>query len=257
MPILVDRKSRVLIQGAEKDIVSLMHQLCAYGTNVVAYVDAGRRGSPLLHLPCFESVAKARKHSSANVSLVFSSVERAADAILEAEDAGIPLIICYTAALPLQDMVEVQRVIRRNKRSVLIGPGSYGIITPGQSKVGYMPGYMYTAGSVGIVSRFGSLMDEVASRLSFVGQSTCVHVGEYPFFCSSIEDVIALFEKDEQTESILVIGEGTDFLALRKGKKNIFGLSIGVEKNDPPTARGGSAAFQIPVYDAIAALPIF
>lgn len=227
MPILVDRKSRVLIHGAEKDIETLMHQLRAYGTNVVACVDS--KGKPLLNLPCFESAEKAKRHSSANVSFIFSSPEKAADAILEAEDAGIPLIICYTAALPMQDMVEVQRTIRKNKRSVLIGPGSYGVITPGQSKVGYMPGYMYTAGTVGIVSRFGSLMDEVAASLSSVGQSTCVHVGEYPFLCSSIEDIVALFEKDEQTDSILVIGEKKDFLPLKKGKKKIVGLSVGGE----------------------------
>lgn len=246
MPILVDRKSHVLVHGVEGDVVSVVHQLLAYGTKVVAYIDAGKGGTSLLDLPYFDTVERAKKQSGANVSLIFTRPEMAADAILEAEEASIPLIICATPSLPLHDMAEVQRILRRNKRSRLIGPGSYGLITPGQSKIGSMPGYVYAPGEVGIVSRFGTLMDEVAWHLTSanIGQSTCVHLGEFPLLGTSMEEIIALFEKDERTETIIAIGEPADFRSLPSSKKKIVGLVIG----------GKPLKGKIPLYDDIQAL---
>jgi succinyl-CoA synthetase alpha subunit len=244
MPILIDRKTHIVIHGVEGEAVSLVQQLLAYGTNVAAFVEAGKGGSSLLDLPFFDTVARAKKQSDANVSLIFSSKDKAADAILEAEDAAIPLIICNASSIPLQDMAEVQRIIRRNKKSQLIGPGSYGIITPGQSKVGCMPGYMYTPGTVGIVSRFGTLMDEVAWGLtsSGIGQSTCIHVGDYPFLGASINDLVSLLEHDDCTDAIIVIGERKDFTSLQNVRKEIVGISV-----DGTEIEG----LKIPIYDNI------
>lgn len=226
MPILIDRKTNVLVHGVEGDVISTVHQLLAYGTKIVACIDSGKESSSVLDLPYFACVGRAKKQSGANTSFIFSPPDRAADAILEAEDVGISLIVCHTAAIPLQDMVEVDRIIRRKGRSRLIGPGSYGIITPDQSKIGCMPGYMYTSGSVGIISRYGTLMDDLAWHLSSsgIGQSTCVHTGDYPFLGSSVGELVALFEKDDSTETIIVIGEPEDFASLDHGRKKIVGF---------------------------------
>ena len=244
MPILVDKKTHLLIHGIQSDSVNSIHQLLVGGTDVVAYIDSGREGKALLDIPFFDSANRAKKNSQANTSLIFSKPEAAADAILEAEDAGISLIICNTSFVPLHDMVEVQRIFRRNMRSLLIGPGSYGVITPGQAKVGAMPNYVYTPGKVGIVSRFSTIMDEVAFHLSSrgIGQSTCVHLGDEPLLGTSFEEVISLFEKDEETYSILVIGSAEDFSCLKVGKKKIACLSVDGKK---------SPKGKIPIYDKI------
>jgi succinyl-CoA synthetase alpha subunit len=246
MPILIDHTSRVLIHGVEGTL-GFVHQLMSYGTDVVAYVQAGRGGETILNLPVYDCVSMGKKQSGATVSLVFSPPLEAADAILEAENAGISLIVCHTTNIPQQDMVEVQRIVLRNGRSRLIGPGSYGVITPGQSKVGCMPGYNYMPGNIGIVSRFGTLMDEVAGSLTshMKGQSTCVSIGEYPFVGTTINDVISLFEKDERTETIIVIGRQEDCAAVKKGKKRVAGLAVDMTQ----PAKSG-----FPVYDSVSAL---
>lgn len=247
MPILIDHLSRVLIHGTEGNVTNFAHQLLSYGTDIVAYIQAGRGGDSILDLPVCDSVKQVKKQTVVNVSLIFSPPHEAANAILEAEESEIPLIICCTSGIPLLDMVEVLRIVERNGKSLLVGPGSYGMISPGQTKIGCMPGYMYSPGNIGIISRYGTLMDEVAWGLTMrhKGQSTCVGVGEYPFLGTPVERFVSLFEKDEQTKSIVILGKQEDLTSVQKGKKPIFGLAV-------DAARTQEDLF--PIYEDVASL---
>jgi succinyl-CoA synthetase alpha subunit len=211
MAILVDKKSRVICQGITGKSGSFHAKECiSYGTKLVGGVTPGKGGQLFeADVPIFDTVREAKEAAQADVSMIFVPPAFAADAILEAEDAGIGLIVCITEGIPVHDMLEVKRVMAKSKTSRLIGPNCPGVITPGECKVGIMPGYIHTPGSVGIVSRSGTLTYEAVWQTTCIGlgQSTCVGIGGDPLNGTSFIDVLELFEKDPKTESILLIGE--------------------------------------------------
>ena len=210
MPILVDKKTKVIVQGITGQAGRFHAEQCkAYGTHLVGGVTPGKGGHEILDVPVFDTVWEAKKAVHPNATLNFVPAPYCADAILEAEDAGIELIICITEGVPRRDMLEVKRVLSASKTSRLIGPNCPGIITPGECKIGIMPGYIHKKGKVGIVSRSGTLTYEAVwqtTRLG-LGQSTCVGIGGDPLNGTNFIDVLELFQKDPQTEGILLIGE--------------------------------------------------
>lgn len=208
MPIFVHRASRVICQGmVNEQEFFWVHQCMLYGTQVVAWVRSGSGGEEKLKIPVFDSVREARRQTSATVSLISVSPPLAADAIIEAIEGGIELIICLTSDIPAKDMVDVHQVLKRHPNSRLIGPGSCGLVTPLQSKVGLMPAFAFSPGEVGMVSCADTLGYETAWKLtaSGIGQSTFVSLGSDPFAGTSIVDVLREFELDIQTESILLV----------------------------------------------------
>ncbi|MFT4552264.1 MAG: succinyl-CoA synthetase alpha subunit [Chlamydiales bacterium] len=210
MAILVDKNSKVIVQGITGKAGKFHAEQCQeYGTQLVGGVTPGKGGEKILGVPVFDTVSEARQATSCNVSMIFVPPPFAADAILEAEDAGVELIICITEGIPIRDMLEVSRVMKNSKTSRLIGPNCPGIITPGACKIGIMPGYIHKKGSVGVVSRSGTLTYEAVWQTTEKGwgQSTCVGIGGDPLNGTNFIDVLELFEKDPETESILMIGE--------------------------------------------------
>lgn len=210
MAILLRSSSRVICQGITGKAGTFhTHQCLAYGTKVVGGVVPGKGGQEVLNLPVFNSVQEAKRFTNCDVSMIFVPAPFAADAILEAEDAGIELIICITEGIPLHDMLEVKRVMSKSKTSRLIGPNCPGVISPGQAKVGIMPGYIHKPGSIGIVSRSGTLTYEAVFQTTQegLGQSTCVGIGGDPLNGTNFIDILNLFEQDPFTEAIVLIGE--------------------------------------------------
>jgi succinyl-CoA synthetase alpha subunit len=210
MPILVDHNTKVIVQGITGQAGRFHAEQCkAYGTQVVGGVTPGKGGQDIFGLPIFDTVLEAKEAVKPDASLIFVPAPYCADAILEAEDAGIELIICITEGVPIRDMLEVKRVMSMSKKSRLIGPNCPGIITPGACKIGIMPGYIHKKGKVGIVSRSGTLTYEAVWQTSQLGlgQSTCVGIGGDPLNGTNFVDVLELFQKDPQTEGILLIGE--------------------------------------------------
>lgn len=210
MPILVGKETKVIVQGITGQAGKFHAEQCKeYGTQIVGGVTPGKGGQEVLGLPVFDTVWEAKKHLSVDASLIFVPAPFCADAILEAEDAKIPLIVCITEGIPVRDMLEVKRVMNASKHSRLIGPNCPGLITPGECKIGIMPGYIHKRGKIGIVSRSGTLTYEAVwqtSRLG-LGQSSCVGIGGDPLNGTNFIDVLKLFEKDPQTEAVLLIGE--------------------------------------------------
>lgn len=209
MSILVDHTTRVVVQGITGREGSFHAKACReYGTKVVAGVTPGKGG--MLHegIPVFHTVVEAVRETGANTSLVFVPPAFAADAILEAADAGISLIVCITEGIPALDMVKVSRTLQ-GKASRLIGPNCPGVISPGRAKVGIMPGHIHTPGPVGVVSRSGTLTYEAVGQLTQhrIGQSTCVGIGGDPIIGTTFVDCLRLFQDDPETEAILLIGE--------------------------------------------------
>jgi succinyl-CoA synthetase alpha subunit len=214
MAILVDKKSRILCQGITGKAGRFHTLECLnYGTQVVGGVTPGKGGQLLelgrQSLPIFDSVKCAYDATMCDVSMIFVPAAYAADAIVEAEEAGIRLIVAITEGIPVHDMLEVNRIMRRSNTSRLIGPNCPGVITAGECKVGIMPGYIHQAGQVGIVSRSGTLTYEAVwqTTKAGLGQSTCVGIGGDPLNGTHFIDVLALFEKDPHTAAILLIGE--------------------------------------------------
>ncbi|MBS0615859.1 MAG: succinate--CoA ligase subunit alpha [Verrucomicrobia bacterium] len=210
MAILVNKKTRVITQGISGKAGKFHTEQCLlYGSKFVGGVTPGKGGQEVLNLPVFDTVIEAKKTVHPDATVIYVPAPYAANAILEAEDAGIPLIICITEGIPVRDMVEVARVMRQSKKSRLIGPNCPGIITPDECKIGIMPGYIHKKGKVGIVSRSGTLTYEAVwqTTLLGLGQSTCVGIGGDPLGGTNFVDVLRLFHEDPATEGILMIGE--------------------------------------------------
>jgi succinyl-CoA synthetase alpha subunit len=248
MAILVNKSTRVVVQGITGKEGSFHATQCkAYGTQVVAGVTPGKAGQDVEGIPVFNTVRDAVKKAQPDVSLIFVPPPFAADAILEAADAGIKLIICITEGIPVNDMVKAKRALRgRDVR--LIGPNCPGIITADECKIGIMPGFIHKRGKVGVISRSGTLTYEAVNQLTQLGlgETTCVGIGGDPVNGTSFMDLLPLFEKDPETEAVVMIGEiGGD--AEEKAaayikdhvKKPVIGFIAGITA--PPGRRMGHA----------------
>jgi succinyl-CoA synthetase alpha subunit len=208
MSILVDNSTRLLVQGLGKSGTFHAIQCRDYGTNVVGAVKPGKGGTIQEGFPLFNTVSEAVAKTGANASMIFVPPPGAADAILEAADAGIAVIVCITEGIPVLDMARVMGVLR-GKSCKLIGPNCPGIITPGQCKIGIMPGYIHKPGPIGLISRSGTLTYEAVWQLSNLGlgQSTAVGIGGDPIIGTNQIDLLKMFQNDPKTEAILMMGE--------------------------------------------------
>lgn len=209
MSILVGKDSRILVQGITGREGSFhTQQMLSYGTKVVAGVTPGKAGQSMEGVPIYNTVEDAVREQGANCSIIFVPPAFAADAIMEAAAVGIGVIVCITEGIPTLDMVRAKHYLK-DKPSVLIGPNCPGIISPGTCKVGIMPGYIFQAGSIGVISRSGTLTYEVVDQISKqgLGQSTCIGIGGDPIIGLSFIDLLTYFAGDEQTQGVVLIGE--------------------------------------------------
>jgi succinyl-CoA synthetase alpha subunit len=249
MSVLVNGNTRLLVQGfTGKEGTFHAQQAIAYGTNVVGGITPGKGGQKHLNRPVFDTVTEGVKATGANASVIFVPPPFAADAIMEAADAGLALVVCITEGIPINDMIKAWEYLKSRPSTRLIGPNCPGIITPGQCKIGIMPGHIHLPGHVGVVSRSGTLTYEAVGQLTNlgIGQSTCIGIGGDPIIGTSHTDAIKLFNDDPDTHAIVMIGEiggNAEELAAayikEHVKKPVIGFIAG--QTAPPGRRMGHA----------------
>src|SRR6185437_2241435 len=248
MSVLVDKNTRLIVQGfTGKEGTFHAEQAIAYGTTVVGGVTPGKGGSKHLDLPVFDTVVSAKEKTGANATVIFVPPPFAADAIMEAADAGIALVVCITEGIPVLDMVKAWEFLQ-GKNTRLIGPNCPGIISPGKCKIGIMPAHIHLEGHVGVVSRSGTLTYEAVGQLTKlgIGQSTCIGIGGDPIIGTSFVDALTLFNNDPDTHAIVMIGEiggnaeetAAEFVR-QHVKKPVVGFIAG--QTAPPGRRMGHA----------------
>ncbi|MFQ5560537.1 MAG: succinate--CoA ligase subunit alpha [Nitrospinota bacterium] len=248
MSILVNKETKLIVQGitgAEGRFHATQCQ--AYGTNIVAGVTPGKKGESVEGIPVFNTMSEAVQATGGTVSVIFVPAAFAADAVMEGADAGLDLVVCITEGIPTIDMVKVKRYLE-GKKTRLIGPNCPGIITPDECKIGIMPGHIHKKGNVGVVSRSGTLTYEVVGQLSTlgIGQSTCIGIGGDPIIGTNFVDALTLFEKDDETRAICMVGEiggDAEEVAAEFIKNNVSKPVVGfiAGQTAPPGRRMGHA----------------